>query len=90
MPLTQEELIKLNSIYKSICGNIVYTLEQAKRYDNRNCTLIIFKSDFSGKTSKYRQTAAWRIEAHLGRRLLTGNTKCSESVDHIDGDSLNE
>ena len=73
--LTENEMLKLYKLYGDISfGN--------HRVNNEGRNVVSFKR--KGKWSM-RQVAAFRIEAKLGRKLIN-----TETVDHIDGNKLND
>lgn len=73
--LTNQEIEKLKKLY----GDIIFYRE-FRNNDGRNILLASVNH-----TRKMRQTAAWRIEAMLERKLVP-----PETVDHIDENKLND
>ena len=83
--LSKEEILSLERIYGE--KFITVRKEQYRSKYNRNYTAIRMISHRDGRVTRDRQTAAWRLECILGRKLDINN---GESVDHIDGDCSND
>ena len=83
MALSKEEIEKLEEIWND---KFVFVKEFFHISSNRYYTRVCF----SNNERIQRQTAAWRLEIKLNRKLDTRKTGGCESVDHIDNNKLND